>query len=36
LHQWDQAIAACQKALAIEPGFTLAQNNLKVAQRGQR
>ena len=34
LKLWDQAIAACQRALAIDPSYTLAQNNLRAAQAG--
>jgi len=34
LQQWDQAIAACQRALVIQPDFELAKNNLAAAQAG--
>lgn len=36
LKQSDQAVQACQQALAIEPAFALAQNNLKAAQQGKK
>jgi hypothetical protein len=35
LKQWDQAIQACQQALAIEPSLALAQNNLAAARQGK-
>ena len=28
LHQWDEAIAAARKAIALKPDFQLARNNL--------
>jgi len=28
MHQWDEAIAAAQKAIALKPDFQLAKNNL--------
>jgi protein O-mannosyl-transferase len=28
MHQWDGAIAAAQKAIALKPDFQLAKNNL--------
>ena len=34
LEMFDEAKAACIKALAINPDFTLAKNNLKVAEDG--
>jgi tetratricopeptide (TPR) repeat protein len=35
LKEWDEAIAACQRAVAIDPNFELARNNLDWA-RSQR
>ena len=35
LHEWDQAIAAAQKAIALKPDFQLAKNNLAWA-RGEK
>ncbi len=32
LHQWDEAIAAAQNAVALKPDFQLAKNNLAWAQ----
>jgi hypothetical protein len=30
--RWKEGIAACEKALAISPDYTLARNNLKWAK----
>jgi len=32
LKQWDQAIAACGRALGIDPNFELAKNNLRAVE----
>ena len=28
MHRWDEAITAAQKAIALDPNFQLAKNNL--------
>jgi len=33
LHEWDNAIRACSKALELNPNFRLAKNNLSFAQK---
>jgi hypothetical protein len=33
LHEWDPAIVAAKKALALKPDFQLAKNNLAWARR---
>lgn len=35
LRQWAPAIENCQKALKLEPGFTLASNNLAYSQKSK-
>ena len=35
MKMWDEAIAALNKALSIDPGFQLAGNNLTVAKNGK-
>ena len=36
LKQWDDAIAACERALVIDPDFELAKNNLGVAVQAKQ
>ena len=36
LAEWDRAIDACEKALAISPNHRLARNNLRWARNGKR
>jgi tetratricopeptide (TPR) repeat protein len=36
LREWDEAIAACQEALRIDPTLSLARNNLDAAVAGRR
>jgi tetratricopeptide (TPR) repeat protein len=36
LHQWDKAIEAGKKAVAISPGAELFKNNLKIAEDGKK
>jgi len=33
LEEWGKACEACEKAIQLKPGYTLAENNLKLAQQ---
>ena len=36
MQRWDEAIAAAQKAVAMQPDFQLAKNNLAWAKQQKR